>query len=312
MKKRVLITGSSGMLGIDLVALLQKKYDVTGTDVAGAKNPAAGCKDFIKCDISDRDAAARMVSTAKPDIVLHTAAWTDVDGCETDREKAFKINAEGTQNIALGCRESKAVIFYISSDFVFDGTKNDPYVEDDKENPLNVYGLSKFEGEDWVRKIADRYFIVRTSWLFGRHGRNFVDIILDKAERKKELKIVADQFGSPTYTRDLSEAVEHLMALSLEKSELGGVFHFCNSGSCSWYRYAEEILKIARREDAKLIPITSAELDRPAKRPSVSILDTAKYSKLCGESPRRWQSALDDYLINEQRIGRDYVPNFKK
>jgi len=312
MRKKILITGSSGMLGMDLVALLQKSYDVSGTDMTEAKNPAARCKDFIKCDITKRGATIEMIKKTGPDIVLHTAAWTDVDGCENDKDNAFKINAEGTQNIAMGCRESKAVIFYIGSDFIFDGSKNEPYKEDDKINPLNVYGLSKLKGEEWIRKILDRYFIIRTSWLFGKNGRNFVDIVLDKTERKREMKIVVDQFGSPTYTRDLSEGLERLIALSLKNKDLSGAFHFCNSGSCSWYRYAEEIVRIARRDDAKLLPITSLELDRPAKRPSMSILDTNKYSKLCNDRPRGWQSALQDYLLNEQRIGRDYVPDFKK
>lgn len=307
MKKRVLITGSSGMLGIDLTLLLHHAYDVVCTDIVENKSHASGCKDFIKCDITKRDAAIDVVKKSEADVVVHTAAWTDVDGCELEKERAMNINAEGTYNIASGCKESKAIIFYISSDFVFDGHQDKPYMEDDKINPLNTYGLSKLKGEEAIRKILDRYFIVRTSWLFGKHGRNFVDIILDKADRKKELKIVVDQFGSPTYTKDLSRALEKLIELSLKNKDLGGVFHFSNSGNCSWYRYAEEIIKIAGKADAKLLPMISAELDRPAVRPSMSILNTDKYSKLCNEIPRDWQSALESYLIREQGIRKHEI-----
>lgn len=311
-KKIVLITGSSGMLGTDLALLLRDTYQVICTDIAKNKNPGCRTKDFINCDITNKKAAINVVEKAKPDIVLHTAAWTDVDGCELDKENAIKINAEGTHNIALGCKQSKAVMFYISSDFVFDGTKNEPYREDDKINPLNVYGSSKLKGEEAIRKELDRYFIVRTSWLFGKQGRNFVDIILDKLDQKKELRVVVDQFGSPTFTKDLSRALEKMVSLALKNKNLGGVYHFSNEGNCSWYKYAEEIISITGKSDARLLPITSAELDRPAVRPKMSILNTDKYSKLCREKPRDWQSALQDYLINDSKIGRSHVQYFKK
>jgi len=311
-KTKILVTGSSGMLGIDLTLLLRRTYDVIGIDIVKSNNPDCGAEDFIMCDITDRQAVVDTIKKSNADIVLHTAAWTDVDGCELDKENAMKINAEGTHNIALGCKEINATMFYISSDFVFDGTKKEPYIEEDESNPLNIYGLSKLKGEESVQKEFGRYFIVRTSWLFGKNGENFVDIILDKAERKKELRIVMDQFGSPTFTKDLSAALEKLISFSLKDKALGGIYHFSNSGSCSWYKYAEEILKIAGRSEAKLLPITSAELDRPATRPPMSVLNIDKYSELCGERPRDWQSALQDYLVNEQRIRKYYVQHFKK
>jgi len=311
-KTKILVTGSSGMLGIDLTLLLRRTYDVIGIDIVKSNNPDCGTEDFIMCDITDRQAVVDTIKKSTADIVLHTAAWTDVDGCELDKENAMKINAEGTHNIVLGCKEINATMFYISSDFVFDGTKKEPYIEEDKPNPLNIYGLSKLKGEESVQKELGRYFIVRTSWLFGKNGENFVDIILDKAERKKELRIVMDQFGSPTFTKDLSAALEKLISFSLKDKALGGIYHFSNSGSCSWYKYAEEILKIAGRSEAKLLPITSAELDRPATRPLMSVLNIDKYSEFCGERPRDWQSALQDYLVNEQRIRKYYVQHFKK
>jgi dTDP-4-dehydrorhamnose reductase len=312
MKKRVLITGSSGMLGIDSVSLLGHTYDIIGTDIVGRKNLLDKAKDFIKCDITDRNAVIDMIKKSKADIVLHTAAWTDVDGCELDAERAMKVNAEGTYNMVLGCKEINALMFYISSDFVFDGAKDEPYREDDELNPLNVYGMSKLKGEEAVRNGLDRYFIIRTSWLFGKNGKNFVDIILDQAERKKELRVVADQFGSPTFTKDLSAAIEKLISISLKNNNLGGIFHFSNNGSCSWYRYAEEIIKIAGKESVMITPITSIELRRPATRPSMSILNTDKYSSICNEKPRDWQLALQDYLINGQEVQKNYVQNFER
>ena len=312
-RKKVLITGSSGMLGIELVHRLRDMYDVTCTDIAAKPNPYCEVKNFIKCDITDTAQTVNMIKNTGPDAIVHTAAWTDVDGCELEPEKAMKINAEGTHNIVLGAKEANALIFYVSSDFVFDGEKTSPYQEDDTPNPINVYGMSKFKGETFIRKALDRYFIVRTSWLFGRYGKHFVDIILDKADRKEELRVVIDQFGSPTYTVDLCGALEKLLAIGLERNSMGGVYHFSNRGSCSWYKYAEQIIRLANRNAAGIVPITSAELDRPAKRPKMSILNTDKYASVSGGAPRSWESALEDYLFsgfNKQERG--YVRDFKK
>lgn len=301
------------MLGIELVRRLRDMYDVTCTDIIGKNNPCCEAKNFIKCDITDAAAAASMIKNAAPDAVIHTAAWTDVDGCEAEPEKTMKINAEGTHNIALGVKEANALIFYVSSDFVFDGEKTSPYQEDDIPNPINVYGMSKFKGETFIKRELDRYFVVRTSWLFGRYGKNFVDIILDKADRKEELRVVIDQFGSPTYTVDLGIALQKLISIGLEQNSRGGVYHFSNSGSCSWYKYAEQIIRLANRNAAEIVPITSAELDRPAKRPKMSILNTDKYTSVFGVTPRSWESALEDYLFSDsEKQERGHVRDFKK
>ncbi len=306
-KKRVLITGSNGMLGIDLVSCIGGLYDVYCTDL-DEKNSCRDEKRFSKCDITDKDATIHMIKETKPDMIIHTAAWTDVDGCELEPEKAMKINAEGTHNIALGAKEASSTLLYISSDFIFDGEKTSPYKEDDTPNPINTYGLSKFRGETFIRKELDRYFIVRTSWLFGRYGRNFVDIILDKAERRERLKVVVDQFGSPTYTQDLSKALITLTAVAAEGNSAGGVYHFSNGGSCSWYKYAEEILRLGGKRNVAILPITSAELDRPARRPKMSILDTAKYAMLADEVPRSWERALEEYLLSDlKKEAKNYV-----
>ncbi len=298
------------MLGVDLVRRLYDTYDVVCADIINRGNSYCEVKNFIKCDITDADAAANMVRTAMPDAIIHAAAWADVDGCETEPEKAMKINAAGTRNVALGAKEVNALLFYISSDFVFDGEKTSPYKEDDSPNPINVYGASKFKGETFIKNTLDRYFIVRTSWLFGRYGKNFVDIILDKVERKEALRIVIDQFGSPTYTVDLCAALEKLIFIGLGQNSAGGVYHFSNNGSCSWYKYAEQIIRLANKTTDGIVPITSEELDRPAKRPKMSILNTDKYASLFGEIPRSWESALDEYLFSSSRQKKNHVQNF--
>jgi len=313
MRKKVLVTGSSGMLGTDLSLVFGRSYDVIGADLAKSRTSAYRRRRFMRCDVTNRKKAVSAVKKSEADIVLHAAAWTDVDGCELDKEKAMAVNSEGARNIALGCKETGAVMFYISSDFVFDGAKEASYVEDDAPNPLNAYGLSKLKGEEAVRNECERYFIVRTSWLFGKNGKNFVDIILDKADRRQALKVVMDQFGSPTFTKDLAKALEGMASMALKNKRLRGVYHFCNGGNCSWYKYAEEILRAAGKSETPILPMTSLELDRPAARPGMSILNTDKYSQLCGKRPRAWQAALRDYLVNDLPMsGRDYVQSFKK
>ena len=296
------------MLGSDLVLYLKDYFELYGLDLSDSKNPIAqALRGFQKCDITDLDGIMKVIKDIKPDIVVHTAAWTDVDGCELDKERAIKINSTGTHNVVLACKESGAVMFYVSTDFIFDGKKSEPYTEDDKTGPINIYGETKLMGEEFVRKELHRYFILRTSWLFGKYGRNFVDTILNKADAGGELRIVFDQFGSPTFTKDLARAIKRFIELAIKNSGLGGVYHFCNYGNCSWFKYAEQILKTANRRKTRIIPITSLELDRPAERPSMSVLDTEKYFELTGDNPRDWKVALEDYLFNEKKIKRDYV-----
>ncbi len=296
MKQKVLITGANGMLGIDLKGILERSCTVVPSDVTRRRRSFFTRDDIILCDVTKRKSVETLVSRVKPDIVVHAAAWTDVDGCELEKENAITINSRGTRNVAYACREAGALMIYVSSDFVFDGVKSEPYTEEDGTNPLNAYGLSKLKGEEAVRSILERYYIVRTSWLFGRYGRNFVDIILDKAERKEELRVVMDQFGSPTYTMDFAEALAFIVNDASRTKDNDGVYHFANKGSCSWFRYAEEILRAAGKRHIPITPITSGELKRPAVRPGMSILNTEKFIGLRGREPRTWQRALQDYL----------------
>lgn len=296
MKRKLLITGSTGMLGSALAEVLRPEYALSGTDIIADREAAKKLDGFVPCDITKKEKVKAVFKKTCPDIVIHSAAWTDVDGCERDEEKARLINCQGTANIAEACKESGAVCLYISTDFVFNGQKTAPYTEDDATAPLNVYGRTKLEGERVLQDTLTRYFIVRTSWLFGPHGRNFVDIILDRAEKKEPLRVVMDQLGSPTYTKDLAAAIARLLSLAGGRDDLYGIYHITNRDSCSWFRYAEEILRIAGMNGVAITPLTSAELDRPATRPVMSVLDNAKFGALAGRELRPWQEALRAYL----------------
>ena len=254
---------------------------------------------YIKCDITDKKSISKAILEIKPDIVIHSAAYTDVDGCELNKARAYKVNSEATQNVASACKESGLALIYISTDFVFDGKKRSPYTEEDKTGPLSIYGDSKLKGEAAVSQALEKYFILRTSWLYGRYGKNFVDTILAKAKTEKVLKVVDDQAGSPTYTKDLAIAIHKLLNIFFtqyaQHNTQYGTYHVSNSGSVSWYEYAKEIVKLAGLK-AGVVPISSEELARPARRPAMSILDNSKFIRLTGYEMRGWESALKDYL----------------
>jgi dTDP-4-dehydrorhamnose reductase len=303
---KILITGSSGMLGLDLCQELRKDYVVEGADIVAS---ARQCVKFYQSDITDRDNIAGIIADARPNIVVHTAAWTDVDGCEREKDKAYLVNATGAENVALACKAAGASLIYISTDFVFDGKKDRPYKETDKPAPLSVYGDSKLKGEESVRKALNNHFVLRTSWLYGKNGKNFVDTIIAKAATEKMLKVVDDQVGSPTYTKDLAKAIHKLLdritihdperSLSARgRSAIYGIYHLSNAGKVSWYGYARTILKFAGSK-TKVLPIDSNELARPAKRPEMSVLDNSKFTRLTGYKMRNWKTTLKEYLKEE-------------
>lgn len=294
---KILITGAGGMLGVDLWQELDKDYDVYGLDIV--QRTSYSVQRFYRGNITDRKHVQEIVLEIRPDIVIHTAAWTDVDRCEFDKAKAYKVNSEGTENVASACRKTGAMLIYISTDFVFDGRKKKPYKETDKPNPINIYAGSKWRGEEVIRKTLKKYFILRTSWLYGRYGKNFVDMILEKTKREKKLKVVDDQIGTPTYTKDLAKAIHVLLdkifkGLGVRDSGFG-IYHVSNSGSVSWHGYAEQILKLVKSE-TKVMPISSEELARPAERPAMSRLDNSKFTRFTGHKMRNWKKALREYL----------------
>jgi len=275
---KILIIGAQGMLGSDLLTTLRKKYDAVGKDI----------DDF---DITNIKGSKKEIIKINPSIVINLAAYTDVDGCESNEKLAFSVNAEGAKNIAEICREIKAKLIHVSTDYVFDGRKEKPYLENDQPNPLNIYGKSKLKGEEYIQDILTDFLIIRTQWLYGEKGKNFVDTILGLAKEKRELNVVDDQIGSPTFTRDLSEVIDVML-----DSSGNGIYHASNGGYCSWYQFSQEILKISAIENVKLNPVGSDEFVRPALRPFFSRFSCKKLEKLIGKVMRPWPEALAEYL----------------
>jgi dTDP-4-dehydrorhamnose reductase len=277
---RILLIGARGMLGRDLQPILSYRHEVIG-------------KDIEDLDITDSKQVQKQVETLQPQTVINAAAFTDVDGCESQKYLAFKVNAEGAGHVARACRKADARLIYLSTDYVFDGTSRVPYSEEALPNPINVYGESKLQGEKAVQEAEGKHLILRTAWLYGKYGKNFVDTILRMASQQKELRVVDDQQGSPTFTRDLSQAI----AQFLEK-DVRGILHVTNSGSCSWFEFAQKILETKGIPGWKtrVIPISSRQLNRPARRPSNSVLDCSRFKDLTGNTMRPWEEALGDYL----------------
>jgi len=276
--ERVLVTGAKGMLGLELTEVLSRRYEVYGRDI----------DDF---DITRKRETIDAIRGIRPDMVIHAAAYTDVDGCESHVELAHSVNGEGTKNVASACRELGSKMVYLSTDYVFDGTKSGAYSEEDLTCPINTYGRSKLEGEHWVRTLAGQFVIVRTAWLFGRGGNNFVKIILRLARERGALSVVNDQVGSPTYAVDLSRAIAVLMNKGCR-----GIYHITNGGTCSWYEYAREILAMSGLGNVPVRPISSDQLDRAAKRPHNSVLSRGKFEREAGYRVRPWREALGDYV----------------
>lgn len=294
---RILLLGHKGMLGSDLLSRLSTEHEVVGMD-----------KEEI--DIVSANQCKKAIKETKPDIVINAAAYTNVDGCETAKEECFAVNAEAVKNIAEGCRDKNIRIIHFSTDYVFNGKAKVPYKEDDKCSPINVYGQSKLAGEKYLQSLSDNYLLIRTSWLYGAKGRNFVQAILEKAKAKSfiddtmartnakadqpsTLSVVDDQIGSPTYTKDLASAVD----LLIEK-DAQGIFNVTNRGTCSWYQFAVRILKESGFDKIEVTPIKSSQLKRPAKRPAYSVLDMHKFVEATGKAMQPWQLALQDYLQN--------------
>lgn len=279
--RRILVIGAKGMLGRDLVEVLRSS--LRSDELFGW--------DIDEIDITEENETATKIESLQPKMVINVAAYTDVDGCELHEEKAFAINAEGMRHVALGAKRCGAKAVYLSTDYIFDGKKGKPYLEDDPPHPMNVYGRSKLKGEQYVQELVKDALVVRTQWLYGKYGNNFVASILRQAREKEVLSVVNDQIGSPTYTVDLSKAISLLI-----QREARGIFHVANSNLCTWYDYAQRILTLSGIKGVKVLPISSKELNRPAPRPSYSALDTQKLKREAGMTLRPWFEALKDYL----------------
>ncbi len=284
MMKRLLVIGAKGMLGKDLMDRLRLPFPADeGWEILGW--------DIDEIDIQEEESTVRKIERIRPEIVINAAAYTDVDGCESNEEKAFRVNAEGMKHVALGSRTCGAKVVYLSTDYVFDGGKKEPYSEEDPPHPLSVYGRSKWKGEQYVQEFLKDGLIIRSQWLYGRHGKNFVNAILRQAKEKRVLSIVDDQVGSPTYTVDLADAISHLAQRRAQ-----GIFHVANSDSCTWFAFGQAILKFSGRTEVKVVPISSKELGRPAARPPYSVLSSQKLARETGLTLRPWSHALRDYI----------------
>ncbi|MBT3877494.1 MAG: dTDP-4-dehydrorhamnose reductase [Candidatus Scalindua sp.] len=285
---KILITGSNGMLGTDLVDLLKSRKSSFDPNLEFIEAP------HEVLDITLKDKVSEFVSTHTPDIIVNCAAFTNVDKCETEREAAFNVNALGPKYIAAAAKECGARVIHISTDFVFDGNGNRPYIEEDQTNPLSEYGRTKLEGERNIQNYCNSFLIVRASWLFGHNGINFAAKMLELAERNKELSIVTNEIGSPTYTPDLTEALWSLINQGCE-----GIINVSNDGSCSRYEWAEYIFE-TMGYTIKINQIKSSEYKRAAKVPLNSTLNCQKFTTLTGIRMRPWKEAVESYLKNQK------------
>lgn len=276
---KVLVTGATGQLGWDVMKELKRR----GIDCRGT-----GSKDL---DITDREAVMQYIGTYRPDAVIHCAAYTAVDKAEDEPELCRKVNADGTAYIAEACKLVDARMVYISTDYVFGDDGDRPHEVDDPPHPLNVYGQTKWEGEEAVRHILQKYFIVRISWVFGEHGNNFVKTMLRLGKERKAISVVADQFGAPTYTADLAP-----LLCDMVMTDKYGTYHACNSGCCSWAEFAQEIFRAAGM-DVKVIPIRTEEYLAKAKRPRNSRL-YVNIREFTSCQLEGWKDAVSAYLIH--------------
>ncbi|MFC9711223.1 dTDP-4-dehydrorhamnose reductase [Paenibacillus sp. NPDC056933] len=281
---KVLVTGANGQLGRDMVLLLEKE----GHDVLAC--------DREQLDITDQLQCNDVISSYHPEVIIHCAAYTAVDAAETDVDGAYQVNATGTRNIAVAAEQTGAKLIYISTDYVFDGTSEVPYQEYDNTNPQSIYGKSKRAGEVLVQSLSSRWFIVRTSWVYGVYGNNFVKTMLKLGQEKPKLQVVHDQKGSPTYTVDLAHFLLELMS-----TEKYGVYHASNSGACTWYEFTQAIFEEAQllpgfHIQAEVDPCATDQFPRPAPRPQNSVMEHLSIRTNRLKDLRPWREGLRDFL----------------
>ncbi len=299
---RILITGAEGQLGSEISETLSGDYDVLAVDE----------KDF---DISDFKAVNNFITNSRPNVIIHSAAFTDVDECEKEKTKAFRINGIGTRNLAIAAKKTDSKFFYISTDYVFDGEKKEEYYEYDSPNPKTIYGLSKLLGENFVKEQLNKFFIIRIAWLYGKNGQNFITKMFDLAVKNKEISVVNDQFGSPTWTFNIIEQI-----LKLMPTDFYGTYHCTSQGSCSWFEFAVEIFKEigyqikskdkksltlilkdkgsikGTKKNLKIRGVTSNEFKTPARRPKNSVLENHMLKIQNLDIMPHWKESLSSFI----------------
>lgn len=276
---KVLVTGANGQLGTDVVRLLHER----GLETIGLTRN--------EMDITDEHHCTSVINNLMPDAIIHCAAYTAVDAAEEDMISAFRVNTDGTRNLAVLCGALNIKFCYISTDYVFDGTSRVPYTEYDNTNPITVYGKSKLAGELLTHSLCSRYYIVRTSWVYGSNGNNFVKTMLKLGNEKKEINVVSDQCGSPTYTRDLAKFLGDLIL-----TERYGIYHASNQGHCSWYEFAQAIFIEAGKQDIQVNPCTTQEYPRPAPRPAYSVMRHIAIETNGFQLLPDWRNSLKEFI----------------
>ena len=274
---RILIVGGDGQLGTRLNLLLKKKNEIYSWDIE-------------ELDITKGQETINKINNLSPEVIINAAAYTEVDGCEENVDLAYKVNAFGVRNLAVAAKKCGAKLVHVSTDFIFSGDTESSYLEFDDPNPISVYGKSKLVGEQFVKNLCSQYFIVRTAWLYGDHGDNFVTTMLSLAQERAQLKIVDDQIGTPTYAKDLAQVIKKLI-----ETDLFGTYHASNSGQASWYQFAEKIFEYSNTE-IEVKPITSEQFPQVAERPKFSVMQNYSLKQNLGYEMRNWEDGLKDYF----------------
>ncbi len=274
---KLMVFGATGLLGTDIMNACRNDFDATGLSSRDA-------------DITDIDAVYNKIKILKPDVVINSAALTDVDKCENEPDKAYSVNAVGPKNIAIACRDFKARFIHISTDYVFDGEGERPYTEFDEPAPVNVYGRAKLAGENMVRDILDNFMILRTAWIFGETRKHFVDYVAENIKKGDEIIAVKDMVSSPTYSADLAAAVKNCITMKET-----GVFHAANKGYCSRVSMVEEIMKVLKKQ-TKVKVVNQSQWERPAKRPKFSALKNYHLSLIDRDTMAGWRDSLKRYV----------------
>jgi len=296
---KLLITGARGQLALQLRSIIERGRSEIGEIDPIYKEAVIKYTSHDELDITDLKSVLKFVDEYKPDIIMNCAAYTNVDKCESDIDTAFKVNSIGPRNLAIAAQKVGAKLLHVSTDYVFNGIGDIPFREYDIPQPINVYGKTKLFGEQYVREFCDKYFIVRTAWLYGKYGKNFVYTILKAAKEKGYLEVVNDQRGNPTNAEDLAH---HILKLVL--TEEYGIYHCTGKGECSWYDFACKIVEYAGIS-CTVVPITSDKINRPAKRPFYSSLDNMMLRCTIGDEMRNWEDALKVFIEDLKNTGQE-------
>lgn len=295
---RILISGANGQLGKELTRILNTGFAEIGEIPCTLKNADIINTDVDNLDITNINNVLSFVENERPQVIINCSAFTNVDLCETDKDTAFNVNSLGPRNLAIAAQKVNTKLIHISTDYVFSGDGNEPYCEYDICNPQSIYGKTKYLGEQYVKEFCSKYFIVRTSWLYGYEGNNFVKTIMNLAEQRESIKVVNDQRGNPTNANDLAYHI-----LKLVDSNEYGIYHCTGNGECSWYDFACKIVEYANI-NCEVMPCTTEEFPRPAKRPSYSSLNNMMLKNTIGDKMRFWQDALKNFIKNYEGVNR--------